>query len=161
ESVAPMTRDAVSGRFEASVPAQAAGTLIRYRIKAVSEQGAARLYPAQGDLSPTLSAYVHERWDRAEIPFGFIIHVGNRLKEADATQQRKSPFAAIMARFARGNAQSNARPPRGSSAFVYVDQKTGKTTLFDYVNVDEREGDRGYRVHFHKDHTLGGMTAVN
>jgi len=50
-------------------------------------------------------------------------------------------------------------PPRGQSAFVYVDAQTGEAELFDFLNVTERSA--GYKVHFHKDHPLNGMTTIN
>ena len=34
-------------------------------------------------------------------------------------------------------------------------------TIFDYVNVVPRNGDRGYRVHFHKDQYLHGMSTAS
>ncbi len=50
-------------------------------------------------------------------------------------------------------------PPRGQSAFVYVDAQTREAELFDFLNVTERSA--GYKVHFHKDHPLNGMTTIN
>ena len=70
-----MTGDDGHGRFSASIPAQPAGTLVRYRIKAIDQAGAAAPLPAENDLRPALSAYVHDKWEPAKIPFGQIIHV--------------------------------------------------------------------------------------
>jgi len=61
----------------------------------------------------------------------------------------------------QGASPPQPHPPRGSSAFVYVDPKTGKTTLFDYLNIIPRDGGRGYKVHFHKDRTLDGLSVVS
>src|SRR5262245_9800842 len=58
----------------------------------------------------------------------------------------------------RGGAKP-APPPRGRSAFVYVNQQTGEPELFDFVNITERNA--GYKVYFHKDHPLHGMTTIN
>jgi hypothetical protein len=51
------------------------------------------------------------------------------------------------------------RPARGRSAFVFLDQKTGQPEVFDFINITERSA--GYRVHFHRDRPLKGMTSVN
>ncbi|HNU26365.1 MAG TPA: CotH kinase family protein [Planctomycetota bacterium] len=53
------------------------------------------------------------------------------------------------------------RPPRGSSAFLYVDHATGKASFFDHIHVVERDGDRGYKLHFHKDRRLDGMSVAS
>ena len=50
-------------------------------------------------------------------------------------------------------------PSRGKSAFVYISPDTGKYQIFDYVNVTPRAG--GYKVRFHKDQPLNGMTTIN
>jgi len=54
-------------------------------------------------------------------------------------------------------------PARGSisnrSAFVYFDPETRKVELFDFVKVIPRAG--GYKVRFHRDAPLLGMTMVN
>jgi hypothetical protein len=53
------------------------------------------------------------------------------------------------------------RPARGSYAFVYWDPTTGKTQVFDYVNAVTRDGNRGYKVYFQKDHLLNQMSSVS
>ena len=50
-------------------------------------------------------------------------------------------------------------PSRGKSAFVYISPDTGAYQIFDYVNVTPRAG--GYKVRFHKDRPLNGMTTIN
>ena len=50
-------------------------------------------------------------------------------------------------------------PSRGKSAFVYISPDTGTYQIFDYVNVTPRAG--GYKVRFHKDRPLNGMTTIN
>ncbi|MDA0813268.1 MAG: CotH kinase family protein, partial [Verrucomicrobia bacterium] len=49
--------------------------------------------------------------------------------------------------------------PQGSSALVYTDPKTGKTKLFDFINIVPRKS--GYKVRLHKDRTLDGMSTIN
>lgn len=164
ETVLPMTKDNATGHFRAAIPGQKANTLVRYRIKAINQDGVQRLYPADNDLRPTFSVYVHDKWPAAQIPLGFIIHIRpGQANPAAPGQQRRG--GGLMNRFFGGGNDGpgphEAHPPRGISAFVYVDQKTGKTTLFDYVNVVPRENNRGYKVHFDKDQTLNGMSVVS
>jgi hypothetical protein len=207
ETAVPMTRDAATGRYRASIPAQSAGVLIRYRVRAVGEAGVKRLYPTENDLRPALSAYVHEKWQPSKIAFGLILRIGaDRPNPAEAepvTQPspgRPGGFRDFRAgegeirppggvNVVRGGAvpapppgaangaprgfgpgffggeEEPPRPPRGASAFVYVDPKSGKMTLFDYVNLLSRNRGpgwyRGYRIFFHKDRPLNGMSAVN
>ncbi len=49
-------------------------------------------------------------------------------------------------------------PPRGQTAFIVSDPKTGETEVFDFLHVTERSA--GYRVRFHKDHPWNGMTSA-
>src|SRR5262249_45842383 len=58
--------------------------------------------------------------------------------------------------------RQGSKPPmgrQGRSAFLFVDSETGKQELFDFVTFTERSA--GYKVHFHKDHPLNGMTTIN
>lgn len=214
ESSVPMTKDSAGGHYQAVIPGQKAGTLIRYRVKAIAEGGVQRMYPAEGDLRPTLSTYVHDAWEPARIPFALIIHAGSETsKAADAQNtadtegaRERRPggfggppgfggpggpggfgpggpggpggfggpggpggfFGGPQPGFGRRDAEE-PRPPRGTSAFVYVDHETGKTSLFDHINVIQRSGgfgprgagERGHKVFFHKDRTLNGMSSVS
>jgi hypothetical protein len=145
----PMIKDGDGGKFAAPIPAQNAGTLLRYRIK-VEVEGASRFYPSENDLNNTFSTYIHDPFPAAKIPLGFIIH---------GSQPRGA--RAIRGFFGGPNNFTAAKPPRGSSAFVYVDPKTHKMTLFDHVNAPERNGGRGYKIHFNKDNTLDGMSTIS
>lgn len=51
------------------------------------------------------------------------------------------------------------RPPRGATAFVHVDGKTGETEVFDFIHFTERSA--GFKARFHKDRPWRGMTAAN
>jgi len=42
-----------------------------------------------------------------------------------------------------------------------VDPKTGKATVVDHISAVHRGSDRGFKVFFHKDHRLNGMSSVN
>jgi hypothetical protein len=150
EFTVSMARDGATGRYAASIPPQPSGTLVRYRVKAVGKDNAARLFPAEHDLRPTLSAYVHDKFPESKIPLAFVVHV----------RQRDGGPPVDLRSYGRG-APPQPKPPRGGSAFVYADPRTGKTELFDHVNVAQRDGDRGYKVYFHRDRTLNGMTTVS
>jgi hypothetical protein len=163
EASLPMMRNETSGKYVATIPAQKADTLVRYRIKARDQAGAQRLFPAENDLCPMMSAYVHAKWDLAKISFGQIIHVHTTPPGGRGRGMRMFGMQGDGEDLpARGRgAPPVAHPPRGSSAFVYVDPKSGKTTLFDYVNIIPRDNGRGYKVHFHKNHTLNGLSVVS
>ncbi len=154
ENSQTMSKNAATGHFSASIPGQSANTLVRYRVK-VESDGASRFYPSENDLCDTFSTYIHDAWPASKIPLGFIIR-----GEAPRAMRGIRGFFGGGGPGAGGQT-SGPRPPRGTSAFVYVDNKTGKTTLFDHINAPERPGGRGYKVHFHKDDTLNGMTAIS
>ena len=164
----PMTKGA-DGRYAASIPGQAAGALVRYRVKAVGEDAAVRYSPGENDLRPTLSAYVHDKFEAAKVPLGFVI-LGGPDKPAEAKGPARPPFGPPGGMGGRGPRPNFAgfgprqdvpRPTRGSSAFVYVDPKTGKAKVFDHISAVPRGSDRGFKVFFHKDHRLNGMSSVN
>ena len=50
-------------------------------------------------------------------------------------------------------------PLPGKSAFIYISPDTNTYQIFDYINVTPRAG--GYKVRFHKDQPLNGMTTIN
>ncbi len=55
--------------------------------------------------------------------------------------------------------QARGRSPRGNAAFIYTDQETGATEVFDFVHITERSA--GYKVRFQKDRRLHGMSTAN
>ncbi|HVK10934.1 MAG TPA: CotH kinase family protein, partial [Gemmataceae bacterium] len=142
--------------------------LVRYRVTAVGPDGATRFAPAEHDLRPTRSAYVHDKWDAAAVPLGFVLR-GGPDRPVPGKGPAPSPVAppggmgrGPLPNFAGfGPRQTTPRPPRGSSAFVYVDPKAGKAEVFDHIHAVGRGSDRGFRVFFHKDQRLNGMSSVN
>jgi len=172
EIAVAMTKDAGTGLFTATIPGQEAGRLIRYRIKAVNEQGAARLHPSATDLRPTFTSYVHNKDRPGRIHLGYIINVGAVFGDG-AAQGTARPGRRPSIWGAFGGSRGDERPrtgarfgppgedlsPLGPAAFVYIDQGTGKLTVFDHINVSDRSG--GYKVRLHKDRTLRGMTTIN
>lgn len=160
EEAISMKSESENEWFSAQIPAQSANTLVRYRIKVLDASGSQRIYPSENDIRPSLSTYVHDVWDPAQISYGLIVHVGKEWIEPENQEPRRRPRGFNF--FGFGNNQPEApRPPRGSSAFVYVDHQSGKTELFDYINIIDRFNNRGYKAFFHKDQPLNGMTSVN
>src|SRR5262245_31665 len=143
-----MTKDA-EGRYTASIPGQKAGQIIRFRLHAVDAKGADRFFPHENELWPALSVYVHEKFTVGKLPLGLVINVGEA--EFRAAQRGGDAFG-----FRFGAPPSPTPPPRGKSAFVHVNQKTGEPELFDFINILPRSG--GRRIRLHKDHPLGSMT---
>jgi CotH kinase protein/Lamin Tail Domain len=138
-------------KYIATIPGQKAGQIVRVRVRAKDSNGAVRTFPSDNDLRPAVSAYVHDEFESAKIPLGFVINVGpNEFRAA----QRDAPGG-----FRFGGAPSPPSPARGQSAFVYVDPKTRIPILFDFVTIVPRSG--GRKVHFHKDRPLGDMTTIN
>ncbi len=179
EIAIPMVQDAATGRYTATIPAQEANRLVRYRIQATNAQNATRLLPARNDLRPTYSTYVHERFQPGTIPLGFIVRVGTVPTgpgEEPATRPARKPsiWGALFGgsrdeperrgRFSRTTTAN--LPAQGPDAFIYVHPKTAQMTVFDHINVTPRasmsgDGFGGFKVRFHKDHLLNGMSVLN
>ena len=166
EVALPMTKDA-GGHFVASIPAQRAGVLLRYRVRAVAENGARRFFPAENELRPTLSTYVHGPWESAPIHLALVVLGGTDRAATTQDPRRGGPRGGFgrPGGFRGGRfgmeVEERPRPPRGASALIHVDPTSGKAELFDHVNVVSRGRKPGYMVFFHKDRPLNGMTAVS
>jgi hypothetical protein len=150
EQTLAMTRGA-KGRYSARIPAQKAGQIVRFRIRATDAKGGERFFPSENDVRPALSYYVHEKFKPGKVPFGLIVNVG----QAEFRAAQRGPVR--RAGFFGG--PSAHPPPRGQSAFVYVKEKTSEPALFDFINVTPRNS--GYKVRFHKDRLLDGMRTIN
>lgn len=149
EKSLPMTKTP-KGDYVGKIPPQKPKEIVRFRVRAVDKKQAERFFPHAHEVRPALSVYTHEPFKVGQCPFGLIINTG--LPEF---------FGAKLGGFAFGGA-FGASPPnpsaRGKSAFLYVDQKSGEPTLFDFISISPRSG--GYRIRFHKDRPLGDMTTI-
>jgi hypothetical protein len=139
-----MRRASAEGtHYIAQIPAQPAGTLIRFTIRASDKDGATRLEPAGAEPRPAFSAYAMESPQPARIPILTVVN----------------PEAL------RGGGNKMAPPRRtstgaGKSAIIYVPaQGDGPPQLFDFVQVRRRAG--GLKLHFFHDQRLAEMTAIN
>jgi hypothetical protein len=167
-----MTRDGSTNQYSAIIPPQPANRLVRYRIRAINSTNALRLHPHPNDLCPTFSTFVHDKYQPGKIHLGYVINVGHI--STDPTTQpttrpvrRGSVWGALFGRPQPTGPQqghsfgppNDNLPPQGPAAFLYVDQKTATVSLFDHINITDRAG--GYKIRFHKDKPLNGMTTVN
>ena len=148
EVAVAMTKGA-GNTYTATIPGQKGGQIVRFRVRAVDAKGGERFFPHLNEVRPALSVYVHDKFDSAAVPLGFIINVG-QAEFRDGQREIGPAFGAPP----RPEASA-----RGNSAFVYVDPKTREPELFDFVSIPLRAG--GRKVHFHKDHLLGDMTTIN
>ena len=151
EVAVPMASSA-GGRWQADIPGQLAGTLLRYRVRASGRDGATRLAPAPHDLRPTLSSYVHDPFGSAPLGRGVLLVGGpDRAAPPEVGPNRD-----------RG-ARDGPAPPRGASAFVYADPAGGAVQVFDHITAAPRvqQPDTGHVLHFHKDRPFRGMTAAS
>ena len=62
-------------QFIATIPAQKANQLVRFRVQAVNSQGAQRFFPSENGPHHALSCFVHEKLDHGKIPSALIINV--------------------------------------------------------------------------------------
>ncbi len=140
-----MHRSAPDGTlFIAQIPAQPAGTLIRFTIRAKDKEGATRIEPAVAEPRPAFSSYTMETPERARIP----------------------QFTVLNPEPLRGGGNKMSAPRKtssgaGKSAAIYVPAQgdPAQPELFDFVQVRRRAG--GLKVHFFHDQRLAEMSAIN
>lgn len=76
------------GHFTATIPGQAAGQVIRFRVQATGAKGAVRNHPAATEPRPAFSAYVAGPVEAAQVPVAWVIHTAE--KEVKSAQNRSS-----------------------------------------------------------------------
>ena len=133
--------NAMGGKYEASIPAQAKNTLVRFFITVSSGDNSQRIYPSPNEPRSTFSSYFLNQPAVGRIPAATIIN---------ASRVRTGGHKMEAAR--------ETGPHLGTSAFLYT-TPDGKTELFDFVEVRNRSG--GWKVHFLKDQLLDGMSGIN
>ncbi len=134
--------DGQNEHYETSIPAQNAGTLVRFVLKAATTSGAERVYPSPNEPRPAFSSYVMAPpSEPGRIPGATILNT---------TRLRNGGFKMEPAR--------EDVPQAGTSAFVFVPPE-GQVEFFDFVEVRNRAG--GWKVHFLKDQFLDGMSGIN
>jgi hypothetical protein len=134
--------DAKGDVFEGVIPSQKAGTLVRFRIKAIANSDQERISPDENDIRPSFTWYSHSGTNTSKIPEAVVVRTGT-----------KEPSTG---RFAGSKPSLSAR---GGAAFVYLRPGGSEAEVFDHVRISPRHG--GFKVRFHKDQTLRGMSVVN
>lgn len=137
-----------NGRYEAEIPGQADGRLVRYRIEAVDTSGARRQAPSTNELRPAWSVGVFSNTNTARVPLAF-------LRRGDGTP------AATVFPGGRGRLLSalGVEPARGEDTLVLLPTNGGPARVFDFIQLTPRQG--GHKVRLLKDQALDGMTTLN
>lgn len=146
ETALPMKRisgDERSALYQATLPAQPEGRLVRYRIQAIDAMGTERAAPAPNDLRPAWSYSTFINIKSAELPSAYLLHPGSE------RQPREQPaFDSPTQKLVRGR-----------DTFIYLPASGAPAQTFDFVQVPPRKG--GFKVHFLREETLRGMTSIN
>jgi hypothetical protein len=138
--------DDKAGTYQASVTGQPAGTLVRLRIKAENEAGAARFNPWPNEPQPTYSYSTMNNTNTSRIAFAYVVNVSRPQGQSRVQVWNGHRFEVLTS------------PTRGNGAFVYVPPDGGEVQTFDYVSIRPRKG--GFKVKFGKDH-FKEMSAIN
>jgi hypothetical protein len=146
-SMSLVSGDARAGMYEAVIPAQPHGHLVRFRIKASCSSWSERLSPSENEPRRSHSYVSFAAQAPSRIPLGFIINVGQPAR--GLRHYERNPSSRHTA----------ASIGRGEGAFIYLPANAGPPELFDHVKVVRRHG--GVKVYFHKDAPLKGMTTIN
>lgn len=149
ERAVAMTRlsgDNTAGIYEAAMDGQAQEQLVRFRISALSSNGAQRVYPSPNEPRPSYSYFSFTNAAPGTIPQIYAINIG-RVERGpghyDPTGRRFNPNPGL----------------RGCGALLYVPMDGSEPETFDYVHIITRFD--GYKVHFQKDRPLKEMTGIN
>jgi len=154
------TTDAKTGQeFEAIIPGQSTGALIRFFITVERATEKTRRLPATSDLRPTYSAYVDPKPKSSPISIGRMVHIDRSdfEKYSNRAHTQRSPRKNWKRGFRA--APAAPLPSRGNAAFIYYDPKSQHPELFDYVQMRDRSS--GFKIKFHKDRLLNGMGRIN
>lgn len=137
--------DELGGVYEAVLPAQTEGALVRYRISAIDGKDSVRTSPHPNDvrLAWSYSTYVNN--NTSKIPIGILLHTDNRNSGSPTQIQYMDRPADERS--------------RGRDAFIYMPPGEEVVQLFDFVDAPPRGG--GFKVHFRKDEPLRGMSTIN
>ena len=129
-----------------TIPGQASGSLVRFQILLESESGKLRTVPSEDEPRPAFSYFVGTPPKLDRIGHGLVINVGR-------PEQGAGKF------YRERNGRSKGDSARGDSAFVYYPDENGEAELFDFIRITQRHG--GFKLRFHSDAPLDGMTVLN
>ncbi|MBI5386629.1 MAG: CotH kinase family protein [Verrucomicrobia bacterium] len=150
ETEAAMTRlrgDEKGGTYQALIPAQPPGVVVRFRVQAIDAAGATRWRPSPNEPRPTYTFSTFVNTNTARIPFAYVLN-----SPLSAADRRARPRGRLVR-------EPAGEPVRGTGTFVYAPPGGGEVLTFDHVLVRSRTG--GFKVHFQKDRPLQGMTSIN
>ena len=142
--------------------------ILNFWVVAKSKSGGVGSNPRINDLRSSHSVYVNDPVKVGRIPVLQFFHIGKKAFDAGENyrdeqqqQQRNRGYGGRRGYggFGRRDAPRTALPPQGHSAVVYTNPATGESEVFDFVNVVRRKS--GWKVRFHKDKPLLGMTTIN
>jgi hypothetical protein len=116
---------------------------------------------SEGSTLDLRSALDAAREGRAEMDEQTLALLGSKSTVDSETQQaddRRSREFRGGREFGRSGVNQSV-PPQGESALIYRMPGSSKIQFFDYVNILPRKS--GYKVRFHKDRPLNGLTTMN
>jgi spore coat protein H len=149
EMAVPMERiggDEKTGTYQALIAGQPAGALVRFRVKAENDAGAARFNPSPNEPQPTYSYSTMVNTNSARIAFAYVLNVSRPQRQARVEVWNGDRYQVLSS------------PTRGNGAFIYVPPDGGEVQTFDYVSIRPRKG--GFKVKFGKDH-FKDMSGIN
>jgi hypothetical protein len=128
------------GVFEAFIPGQPEGALVRFRIKAMDSAGAERVEPAVGSGRPAHSYFSISPSRSGSIARGFLVQVDRPKNEASPGGRRRSA--------------------RGSGAFIHVAPGGGAVEVFDPIFTGRGSRKKSFKLRFQEDLPFQGMTSA-
>jgi hypothetical protein len=74
EKAVPMSRNGSDTAYMGGIPGQQSGQVVRFRIQAVDQNAAERIYPGPTEPRPALSCLISTNINPGKISFGYLIH---------------------------------------------------------------------------------------
>jgi len=133
------------GTYQAVLPGQPEGTLLRCRVSASDVAGERRWHPSTNSPCPTLTMGLFANTNRSHLGFICLWNFEPPQREGRFT----GPNGVVVP----------ADPCRGNGAMVYIPPANGAPLVFDHVRIRQRKG--GWKVHFQRDHLFLGMRGIN
>lgn len=116
ETVLPMTSTGTEAVYRATIPGQAAGRIVRFRVSASDVNSAERILPAPTEPRPAFSCLVFTNDVRAKIPLAYLIHTDPDEAQVAISKAQNPP---------RGSGQG----PEGQARFMAQMQFRGALDL--------------------------------
>ena len=129
------------GTAEGTIPAQPAGRMVRWRVRATDALGVARTEPLENEPRPTFTYSTFPATNAAQIPLALVFQI-------NPSPERGGGRPANGATAAFGNGMFLLVPPGG-----------GEARVFDHVGLTPRRG--GFKILFQKDRMLDGISTLN